>query len=145
MQSDWKGVALENLIRAQLAHFDDLIGNRIEIQGPSLTVSAHAAQTIGMVLHELATNAGKYGALSGQEGGVAISWSLECDAAGEAVFSMGWLERDGPPVSTPAKKGFGSTVIRDVAEMNLKGRVKLDFRAEGLCWRLSCPAREAVI
>ena len=63
--AQWKGISLNDLVRSQLAHFKELIGTRIELQGPSLMILASAAQPIGMALHERATNAGKYGALSG--------------------------------------------------------------------------------
>jgi two-component sensor histidine kinase len=69
-KNKWKGVHLDKLARSQLAHFNDLIGTRIKMRGPPLLVSASAAQTLGMALHELATNAGKYGALSDDAGRV---------------------------------------------------------------------------
>ena len=72
VKNEWRGVNLGELVRSQLAHFEDLIGTRIEIDGPPLLLSASAAQTLGMALHELATNAGKYGSLSNADGHVAI-------------------------------------------------------------------------
>lgn len=77
VKNDWKGVDLQDLARSQLGHFKDLVDKRIELRGPRLFVSASAAQTIGMALHELATNAGKYGALSDGCGRVEVDWSLE--------------------------------------------------------------------
>jgi PAS domain S-box-containing protein len=74
VKNEWRGVPIEELVRSQLAHFSDLIGTRIELHGPSLLISASAAQTIGMTLHELATNAGKYGALSNGDGQLQIEW-----------------------------------------------------------------------
>ena len=76
VKNEWKGVDLDELARSQLAHFRDVIGTRIELRGPPLFISAPAAQTIGMVIHELATNGGKYGALSNQEGRVEVDWGL---------------------------------------------------------------------
>jgi two-component sensor histidine kinase len=85
VESEWKGVDLHQLARSQLGHLEDLVGNRIELRGPSLLVSASAAQTLSMALHELATNAAKYGALSNDRGRVEVSWSLEPEeSSGEA-------------------------------------------------------------
>ena len=135
IKSDWRGVDLEDLVRAQLAHFVDLIGTRISVDGPQLRLAAAAAQSIGIALHELATNAGKYGALSGERGRVEIDWRLN----GEE-FTVGWAERDGPYVEAPKRHGFGSTVISMVAKASVDGDVELDYAPTGLIWRLKCPA-----
>jgi PAS domain S-box-containing protein len=138
--ADWKGVELAELVRLQLAHFGGLIGSGITIEGPSLLVSASAAQTLGMAIHELATNAGKYGALSVPEGRVAIVWRLESCGAGGGTFSISWREQDGPPVAPPSRNGFGSIVIGRLAESSLDAEVDLEFAETGLSWRLRCPA-----
>ena len=104
--SDWKGVSLKDLVQSQLAHFQDAIGTRISIEGPPLMVAMAASQALGMALHELATNAGKYGALSVPAGRVEISWDLALDGE-EPRFTMAWVERDGPPVVKPTQGGFG--------------------------------------
>ena len=134
-----RGADLETMVRAQLAHFADLIGFRIEVLGPRLHLNAGAAQAIGLTLHELATNAGKYGALSTDAGRVDVSWECEGD-----VFTMGWTERDGPPVRPPERKGFGSTVIDSMAKLATDGKVQLDYAPSGLVWRLRCPAANAL-
>src|SRR5262249_10816826 len=103
IRNEWKGVDVEDLVRAQLAPFADRVGSRIAVDGPKLRLSATAAQAIGLTLHELATNAGKYGALSTDRGCVDICWG-----AGGNVFAMSWTERDGLPVSPPERRGFGS-------------------------------------
>ncbi len=140
VKAEWKGVELEDLIRGQLAHFQDLIASRIELKGPSLLVSTSAAQILGMAIHELSTNAGKYGALSNAEGRVAISWDLERDRAGGETFTMSWREEGGPTASPPSRNGFGSTVIGPLAESSLNAKVDLDFLKTGLSWRLRCAA-----
>ena len=144
VKSEWKGVELGELARSQLAHFKDLIGTRIELKGPSLLISASAAQTIGMALHELATNAGKYGALINGDGQVNIEWGLARTEAGEETFAMSWCERGGPPVNLPSHSGFGSTVICDLAEKSLDAKIDLSFAVTGLSWRLSCRAEEVL-
>jgi PAS domain S-box-containing protein len=144
VQSEWKGVDLRELARSQLALFKDLIGQRIELQGPALSISAPAAQIIGMALHELATNAGKYGALSNERGRVKIAWDLERANGQEAAFAMSWSEENGPPVTAPIGTGFGSTLIAETVETSLDAKVELNFAAAGLTWQLRCPAVEVV-
>ncbi len=144
VKNEWKGVDLDELIRSQLAHFKDVIGTSIELEGPSLFISASAAQTIGMALHELATNAGKYGALSTQEGRIEIAWRLERRENDEEAFAISWREHGGPPVMTPAKSGFGSTVTGPMAEMSLDAKIGLDFGSDGLSWLLRCPAAKVL-
>jgi PAS domain S-box-containing protein len=135
VRHEWQGVDVEDLVRAQLAHFADLVGSRIAMHGPKLRLNAAAAQAIGLTLHELATNAGKYGALSTDTGRVDIGWGTEGD-----TFTMSWTERDGPPVSPPERRGFGSTVIASMAKATVGGEVQLDYAPSGLMWRLTCPA-----
>jgi PAS domain S-box-containing protein len=135
VRNEWRGVDVEDLARAQLAYFADLVGSRIVLRGPKLRLSASAAQAIGLALHELATNAGKYGALSVGAGCVDVDWRLHGD-----VFAMSWTEHDGPPVSRPERLGFGSTVISSMAKLSVGGDVALDYAPEGVSWRLSCPS-----
>ena len=139
IRNEWQGVEIEDLVRAQLAPFADLIGSRIAVQGPKLRVKAAGAQAIGLALHELATNAGKYGALSTDTGRVDICWATDGD-----IFTMSWVERDGPPVSAPSRQGFGTIVMEAMAESSLEGKVDLDYSPSGLTWRLTCPAANAL-
>ncbi len=139
IRSEWHGVDVEDLVRAQLAHFADLIGSRITVEGAKLRLNAAASQAIGLALHELSTNAGKYGALSVAAGRVDVGWRLDGD-----IFTMSWTERNGPPVSRPERQGFGSTVIDPMAKSTVGGEVQLDYAASGLVWRLICPATNAM-
>ncbi len=139
IRNEWQGVDVEDLVRAQLAHFADLVGSRIVVDGPKLRLNAAAAQAIGLALHELATNAGKYGALSVDAGRVHMAWRFDGD-----IFSMHWTERNGPPVSPPERRGFGSTVIDSMAKRTLGGEVELDYAPSGLAWRLTCPTANAL-
>ena len=126
-------------MRAQLAHFADLVGPRLAVHGPKLRLNAAAAQAIGLASHELATNAGKYGALSVDAGRVDVRWRLE-----GVTFVMSWTERNGPPVSPPERRGFGSTVVDSMAKLSVGGKVELDYAPSGLIWRLTCPAANAL-
>jgi PAS domain S-box-containing protein len=140
VKNEWRGTNLDDLVRSQLAHFKDLIGTRIELQGPRLFISASAVQPIGMALHELATNAGKYGALADSDSRVEIEWNVEEVDAGAQRFVMSWRERGVHSIAAPSNRGFGSTVICEMAELSLGAIVDLDFPATGLIWRLRCPA-----
>jgi PAS domain S-box-containing protein len=139
IRNEWQGVDIEDLVRAQLAHFGDLVGSRIAVDGPKLCLNAASAQAIGLALHELATNAGKYGSLSMDRGGVNVCWGTVAD-----IFTMSWTELDGPPVSIPKRRGFGTTVIEAMAKHSLDGAVDLDFEPSGVIWRLTCPAANAL-
>ncbi len=139
VRNAWNGVEIEDLVRAQLAHFADLIGSRIGVHGPKLRFTATSAQAIGLALHELATNAGKYGALLADKGRVDISWGIVGD-----TFAMSWTEREGPPLSAPKRRGFGTIVMEAMAERSVDGKVDLDFAPSGLTWRLTCPAAGAL-
>ncbi len=144
VSNDWKGVDLRSLALSQLGHFQDLVDKRIELRGPSLLISASAVQALGMALHELATNAGKYGALSDSSGRVEVCWSLEPRDGGGETFVIRWRERGGPSVRVPATAGFGSTVLCRVANESLGAQVELDYACTGVVWRLRCPAGEVI-
>jgi PAS domain S-box-containing protein len=134
IRSEWKGVDIGDLVRAQLAHFADLIGSRIDVEGSKLLVSGASAQAIGLALHELSTNAGKYGALATETGCIDIRWGCDGDS-----LKMSWIERDGPPVTVPEQLGFGTTVSKAMVERSLDGAVQLEYPRSGLIWRLTCP------
>lgn len=130
------GVAMHDLVRAQLAHFGDLLDLRIRLEGPELYVTGDTAQTLGMALHELATNAGKYGALSNEHGEVSITWARQGAAdEGGARYEICWRETDGPPVKPPEREGFGSRVLGTMAQSTLGGEVSLTYHPEGVEWR----------
>ncbi len=139
IRNEWHGAPLEDLVRAQLAHFADLIESRIAVRGEELNLNSAAAQAIGLALHELATNAVKYGALSTDAGRVDVSWRLDGDA-----FTMSWKESNGPPVRPPERRGFGGTVIDSMVRQTVGGDVRLGYAPSGLEWRLSCPAVNAL-
>jgi two-component sensor histidine kinase len=137
VQNEWRGVDLHALARSQLAHFRDLFGSRIRIEGAPTIIKPAASQAIGMALHELATNAGKYGALSTDEGEVRIAFGLS--AGREPRFEMSWRESGGPPVSLPKRHGFGHMVIVQMVKHSLGGQVTLDYAPTGVVWTVSAP------
>jgi PAS domain S-box-containing protein len=143
VKNQWLGVEVADLVDAQLSHFKDLIGTRVLIAGPrALTLNMSAAQGIGMALHELATNAAKYGALSNLDGQVRIAWRIT--GAAKPTFSISWLEDGGPRVVEPTRKGFGQIVIGRMAEAAVEGRAEIVFRERGLSWTLYAPAENAL-
>jgi PAS domain S-box-containing protein len=139
VRNEWNGVEIEDLVRAQLALFADLIGSRIALHGPKLRLNAASAQAIGLALHELATNAGKYGALSTDTGRVDVRWRTDGD-----TFTMSWTERNGPPVSAPKRRGYGTIVMETMTERSVDGKVDIDYAPTGLTWRLTCSAANAL-
>jgi two-component sensor histidine kinase/CheY-like chemotaxis protein len=143
VKSKWRSIDASELIGGQLAHFGDLVGKRILFDGPPICVSSAAAQSIGMVVHELSTNTVKYGALSGEEGRIDIGWRIDSSRA-EPVFSICWTERNGPPIVAPTHRGFGTTVVTKMVEMSLDGETILDYTSTGLIWRLACPLKNVL-
>ena len=133
------GVELGQLVRTQLAPFAEP-GKRLEIAGPEVRLRPEAANMLGMALHELATNATKYGCLSVPEGAVLIAWRLEPDPDGAQRFRLTWRESGGPSVVKPAQGGFGSRVVIDMTAATLNGRVTLDYLADGVVWQVDAPA-----
>ncbi|MGD9811951.1 MAG: sensor histidine kinase [Sphingobium sp.] len=143
ISGNWTGAKIDDLVRTQLSYVDDLIGNRISASGPPLVLTPASAETIGMAMHELVTNAAKYGALSGNTGVVTISWSIE-ESDGEQFFLLEWRESGGPPVSPPKQEGFGSTVVNRLPAMSLNAEVKSSFDEAGFSWSLRCKARRVI-
>ncbi len=134
-QSIADSVDLRSLAESQLGHFRDMMDSRIHLSGPDVELAADAAQAIGMALHELATNAGKYGALSTDEGYIDVTWTVDAPVG---AFTIHWAERGGPVVVPPQKQGFGSTVIDQMARSVLDAEVLLDYAPDGVEWRLTC-------
>ena len=132
-----------DLIRSQLNHYEDLFGTRIILEGADILIRAEAAQNIGIALHELSTNAAKYGGLSNETGRVTIAWGLS-DAT-PPRFSMTWQESGGPPVAAPSRKGFGTVVMNRIAGTALNGRSSVTFDPTGVIWSIEVPATSALM
>lgn len=137
---DWAGASLTQLIRSQLQHYGDLFGTRILLQGPDLILRPEAAQNIGIALHELSTNAAKFGALSVPQGTVTVSWQLASDATDGRRMRMRWEEQGGPAVTPPGHKGFGHMVMDRITGQALGGKSQAQFAPGGVCWTLDVPA-----
>jgi PAS domain S-box-containing protein len=139
IRRQWNDVPLAEVVEVQLAFLGDATA-QVEAAGEPLALTPSAAETVGMALHELATNALKYGALSTPEGRVEIGWRR-----GEGGgLAMDWRESGGPPVREPERRGFGTRLISDVPRGKFGARVRVDYAPAGFSWALDTPA-EGVI
>ncbi|WP_264048602.1 PAS domain-containing sensor histidine kinase [Methylobacterium flocculans] len=129
---------MEAVMRGALSIHDDRQPGRFRLSGPPVSLGAKAALSLALMLHELATNAAKYGALSVPEGRVALEWSLRDDASGPIV-DLSWSEADGPPVVPPTRKGFGSRLIERGLVGAVGGTIRLDYAPTGLICRVVAP------
>jgi NO-binding membrane sensor protein with MHYT domain/two-component sensor histidine kinase len=127
----WEQASLRELLATEFAPYRP---EQVELEGPDISLRPRQALAIGMVLHELATNAAKHGALSQTSGCVGVRWRLD-----GAHLEILWREHDGPPVAEPKRRGFGSRLIRATVEAELGGAAELDFAPGGLVCRLSVP------
>lgn len=143
VDQEWKGVSLEKLIEAQLAPFIGGDSTRLELVGPPVTMAGATIQTIGLALHELATNASKYGSLSVPGGKVVVSWRFDEGGTPPESFRLEWREQDGPPVKPSDRKGFGHFVTKQMVTRSLNAKVDVDLAPEGLRWSMQMPANEA--
>jgi two-component sensor histidine kinase len=112
----------------------------VHVSGPNIPVAAPSAVMISMMLHELATNAAKYGALSNDTGEVFVGWRVEGEGNGTRV-RLEWRETGGPSVAAPERKGFGTTLIQRGLTSQLGGSANIEFAPDGLRCTLECPAR----
>ncbi len=140
---DWQGTSITELVDAQLAPFAEAASQRIVRGGPEVEFKASVVQSITLALHELATNAAKYGALSVPDGRVAVAWEVT-GHDGERRLRMSWRESNGPPVAPPVRKGFGHIVISEMVASAVRGQVTLDYAPAGLAWSIDMPAAAAL-
>ena len=145
VRNSWQGAPLADLMRQQLMPFTDIQSSRVELTGPDIVVTAEATQAIGLAIHELATNASKYGALSVPAGMVKISWSFDSESSASGELLLKWIEQCGPLVAPPSRTGFGHLVIGEMIERSLNAKVILEFLADGLKWSVSIPSNNIVI
>jgi two-component sensor histidine kinase len=131
LESQWRGTRLDRLVRRALEPYTAETPQSVELDGEALPVSTGVCIALSLVLHELATNALKYGALSVPEGRLGISWAVE-PVDGERWVRLIWRERGGPPVEPPTGHGFGTKLIQRAFAHELGGEVELDYAPEGL-------------
>jgi two-component sensor histidine kinase len=134
IDKEFNGVDLAQVVRAEMSPYQD----RVTYEGPHIVLNAKAAQNFGLALHELATNAAKYGALSNATGRVEIHWS-KGKAEGSDEFAFSWQERNGPPVVPPEHRGFGSAVLEQVMAEYFDPPPRVEFAPEGVRYKLHAP------
>jgi PAS domain S-box-containing protein len=127
VKSCWTGAELSNIAAQELAPYVEEGGARAQIDGPQVLLAPTTAQTIAVTLHELATNAAKYGALSVAKGRVEVKW-----AAANDRLILTWTEKDGPAVKKPTRQGFGTRAIERMISIQHQGDLRLDWCSEGL-------------
>jgi PAS domain S-box-containing protein len=130
-RNHWRGASLADLAAQELAPYTT--SGNATVEGPPTCLTAATTQAMAMVLHELATNAAKYGALSIPQGSVSVRWYRLSNGEAPAKLRLEWREIGGPAVATPTKPGFGTSVIRDLIPYELGGVVELAFRPNGVC------------
>ncbi len=135
---DFGSVSMEDLVRRSLAPFGVEDADRFHLSGPNLRLPSQVVVAYALALHELATNASKYGALSNATGVVEVTWSVE-DEAGHPMLHMLWQERGGPPVTPPRQTSFGTQLIQRVLATEIGGRVDVDYRVEGVVFTAVAP------
>ena len=131
----WQGMPMAELLRRELAAYTS--SNNTKIDGPEIMLSAEAGQAMATVIHELVTNAAKYGALSTQSGHVSVRWYRKLN--GSPQFVLVWQETGGPRVEAPRKSGYGTGVVRNLIPYEFGGTVDLSFAPEGVRCRLDIP------
>ncbi len=138
-QTRWIGIGLSELLATMLAPYRALEEPRISILGPAVLLPARAVVPLSMVLHELTTNAAKYGALSTRRGKIEITWQL--GGGVDQSIELVWQERDGRKVKPPAQAGFGTKLIDRVISHDLDGKTRIDFDPAGIRYTLTFPVR----
>jgi two-component sensor histidine kinase len=135
LTSERRVADLRGVVDAALDRFVVSHRTRLTISGPAVNLSEATAAGLALALHELATNATKYGALSGPTGSVSVAWSLT-PSDGRDRLALEWVERHGPRVEPPVQEGFGSRLIRYAASREAEGTVSIDYQPEGLVCRI---------
>ena len=136
-QSRWHGVSLPDLVRNQLAPYTT--DANMTISGADVVLSAASTQAVAMVLHELVTNAAKYGALSTPGGRISVSWDRQPNENGAASLIVVWQELGGPPIAAPLQSGFGTNLIRELIPHELGGEVHLSLAPDGVRCKIVVP------
>jgi two-component sensor histidine kinase len=139
-QSDWTEAAIGEIVRSELAPYLEVGEGHIEMSGPRISLAPNDALSLGLAIHELATNAAKYGALSTTSGRIAVDWLLLT----ATVAEVRWRETGGPPVAPPTRRGFGLDLIEKVVAHELRSNVELDFAPEGVRCVLRVPVRRSM-
>ena len=139
-RENWSSVQLGQIVQEELQPY--MAGNRanIRLQGPAVPLDPRGALALGLAIHELAINAVKFGALSVPEGDVTVTWALEENGSGEQLI-LHWVEQNGPPVTVPNVRGFGSMLVERALAHDMSAQAKIDFLPDGVRATVHAPIR----
>ena len=140
-RESWSSVLLEEIIAEELRPYMAENRTNVRIKGPPVPLEPRGALALGMAIHELATNAVKYGALSVPEGNVGVTWGVEQTDAGQHLV-LEWVEQDGPAVTPPSSRGFGSTLIERALSHDMSAQAKIEFLPGGVRAHIRAPIRD---
>ena len=135
----WEGVAIRDIVETQIAPFIHARDDRLSIDGPDLVLWPKAVEALALCLHELATNATKYGALTVPDGSIAIRWTVQTNDRGVRQLRFEWRERSRRDPVVPDRRGFGHVILTRLAPTEFDGKAELDFSSDGLTWTLEAP------
>lgn len=131
-ESNWETADIRDVVKAAIGpHLDG--GSRFEVAGPGVDLSAQQGMGLALAIHELATNAAKYGALSNEDGHIRVTWDLSAEGA----FGFHWTEANGPPVAQPTRRGFGTRLTERVVPTYFQGKASLNYEPAGVVYHLS--------
>jgi PAS domain S-box-containing protein len=136
--NDWQRIGLYDILESELGSFDDSRGRRVRLSGQQVELPSDTALSLGMVFHEMTTNAAKYGALSRADGRVDVCWRVDQNGTGSSL-TVEWTERGGPRVDLPKRKGFGTRLIENLMTDQLGAKVKMSYCQEGIELVISVP------
>jgi two-component sensor histidine kinase len=137
-QTDWREVSIHDLIRAELAPYLETLDNRITVRGPDISLAPNEALSFGLAIHELMTNAAKYGSLTNEAGTITIEWHLKSPDVAEVL----WREEGGPEVQPPSRRGFGIELLEKIVARELDTNFDIQFLPGGVQCRLHLPVRK---
>ena len=138
VENAWRAAPIRDILCSELGPYDDGAGTRVLLAGPAVELPAELAVPIGMAIHELTTNAAKYGAFSTPRGWLEVEWDVR-GLDGGRTLQLCWTERDGPAVEPPSRKGFGSSLIQRLLTTQCRAEIDFDFDRLGLRLRMSVP------
>jgi two-component sensor histidine kinase len=138
-REQWSSVLLKDILSVEFDAYQNRRNGRIELGGPEVSIRPAASMALGMVLHEMTTNAAKHGALSNGEGKLSVQWDIEKGKNGHRAIVISWKESKGPPVKAPRRGGFGMELIDREIKGALKGSIVRDFAASGFKAQITIP------
>jgi two-component sensor histidine kinase len=142
--TSWNGALLEDVLRSELEPYQDPLRQRIRLRGPQINLQPGAVLALGLAVHELATNAAKYGSLSVPDGRLSVMWAVT-SGQGPALLLVEWAESGGPRVKKPERQGFGTRLIQRGLAQQLGGDIKLDFAPAGIRCVITFPIESVAV